>query len=76
VIGFLETSSPEAAKEIVSEFRMGLRDAGYIEGQNLAIELRWGNGRSDLRELASDLVRLQVAVIVASGVSQFAAKAF
>jgi len=80
VIGFLDTASAEDAKWNVSEFRRGLRDAGYIEGQNVAIEFRWGNGQgqpSIMRQLASDLVRLQVAVIVASGAvsSQLAAKA-
>jgi putative tryptophan/tyrosine transport system substrate-binding protein len=79
VIGFLERSSPEAAKEDVASFRSGLRDAGYVEGQNVAIEFRWGNsqGLPVMRQLASDLVRLQVAVIVASGASfsQLAAKA-
>jgi putative ABC transport system substrate-binding protein len=77
VIGFLDTSSAEARKEVVSEFRRGLRDAGYIEGQNVAIEFRWGNGQPIMPQLASDLVRLQVDVIVASGAgaSQLAAKA-
>jgi len=77
VIGFLDPTSPEAAREIVSGFRRGLRDAGHIEGQNVAIEFRWGNNQPILRQLASDLVRLQVAVIVASGGvgSQLAAKA-
>src|SRR5215475_8377357 len=66
VIGFLEANSSEATKETVADFRRGLRDAGYFEGQNVAIEFRWGNGQPMpvLRQLASDLVRLQVAVIV------------
>src|SRR5262249_33273024 len=67
VIGFLDPTSPEAAKGGVADFRSGLSDAGYIEGQNVGIEFRWGNGRPVLRQLASDLVRLRVAVIVASG---------
>src|SRR5215831_1403399 len=68
VIGFLDTSSAEN-KLIVSEFRRGLKDAGYIEGQNVAIEFRWGNGQGMrvMRQLASELVHLQVAVIVAAG---------
>ena len=78
VIGFLNSNSPEAAKEGVASFRTGLRDAGYTESQNVAVEFRWGNGKGlpVMRQLASDLVRLQVAVIVASGglVSQLAAK--
>ena len=78
VIGFLDTSSPEAYEQVVSQFRRGLRDAGFIEGQNVAIEFRWAkNQLSILPQLASDLVRLRVAVIVASGAieSQLAAKA-
>jgi putative tryptophan/tyrosine transport system substrate-binding protein len=77
VIGFLDPTSVEATKEVVSELRSGLRDAGYIEGQNVAIEFRYGNNQPIMRQLASDLVRLQVAVIVAAGSveSQLAAKA-
>jgi putative tryptophan/tyrosine transport system substrate-binding protein len=77
VIGFLETGSPEASERIAASFRSGLKDAGYTEGQNVAIEFRWGKGQPVMRQLASDLVRLQVAVIVASGAvgSQLAAKA-
>jgi putative ABC transport system substrate-binding protein len=79
VIGFLDPTSPETiGNGILSEFRSGLREAGYIDGQNVAIEFRWANGRfPELRQLAADLVRLQVAVIVASGASDspLAAKA-
>jgi len=74
VIGYLSSNSPENA----AEFRRGLRDAGYIEGQNVAIEFRWAKGqRGVLQQLASELVRLPVAVIVATGAvdSSFAAKA-
>jgi putative tryptophan/tyrosine transport system substrate-binding protein len=68
VIGYLGASSPEAAKEVVADFRRGLRDAGHIEGQNVAIEFRWANAQFGvLRQLASELVRLPVAVIFASG---------
>jgi putative tryptophan/tyrosine transport system substrate-binding protein len=68
VIGFLNPTSPEAAEGVVSGFRAGLRDAGYIEGQNVAIEFRWANSQFGvLRQLASELVRLPVAVIFASG---------
>jgi putative ABC transport system substrate-binding protein len=74
VIGYLSSNSPNNA----AEFRRGLRDAGYIEGQNVTIEFRWANGQVGvLRQLASELVRLPVAVIVTTGAvaSPFAAKA-
>jgi putative tryptophan/tyrosine transport system substrate-binding protein len=77
VIGFLDTNSIEATRGSVVGFRMALREAGFIEGQNVAIEFRFGNNQPGLRELARDLVRLQVAVIVTSGGvgSSLAAKA-
>jgi putative ABC transport system substrate-binding protein len=62
VIGFLSTSLETSAS--LSEFRSGLKDAGYIEGQN--VEFRWGNNQS-MPQLAGELVRLQVAMIVALG---------
>jgi putative tryptophan/tyrosine transport system substrate-binding protein len=68
VIGFLSTLSPEAISKPVAGFHGGLKDAGYIEGQNVAIEYRWAQGHYDrLPELAADLVRRKVAAIVASG---------
>ena len=75
-IGFLNgASSAEFANEVAA-FRQGLKEAGFIEGQNVAIEFRWGEGRYDrLPALADDLVRRRVAVIVATGGSQPAAAA-
>ncbi len=67
VIGFLSTNSLESDRGALSDLRTSLREAGYIEGQNVAIEFRWANGQPILPQLASDLVRLKVAIIVAYG---------
>jgi putative ABC transport system substrate-binding protein len=68
VIGFLNTQSPEGAPHWVAAFRQGLKETGFIEGQNIAIEYRCAQGQCDrLPELAADLVRLQVAAIAATG---------
>jgi putative ABC transport system substrate-binding protein len=78
VIGFLNSASPGPFASLMAAFREGLRESGYIEGQNLEIEYRWAEGQYDrLPALASDLVRRQVAMVVATGAepSGFAAKA-
>jgi len=68
VIGFMSTLSPENILNPMAGFRQGLKEAGYIESQNVAIEYRWAQGNYDrLPELAADLVRRKVTVIVASG---------
>jgi putative ABC transport system substrate-binding protein len=65
VIGFLHSASAAGTTKFVAAFRRGLAEAGYIEGQNIAVEYRWGEGRNDdLPALAAELVRRQVAVIV------------
>ena len=78
VIGFLETRSLDEIRERLRTFRQGLKDTGYIEGDNVAIAYRWAEGHNDrLPALAADLVRQQVAVIVAMGspIPALAAKA-
>jgi putative ABC transport system substrate-binding protein len=68
VIGFLSSASPGPFAPFLAAFLAGLRDAGYFEGTNVAIEYRWAESQYDrLPEMAADLVRRRVAVIVASG---------
>ena len=77
VIGFLNSGTPHDYAPQLAGFRQGLREIGYTEGQNVAIEFRWAETQYDrLPGLAADLVRRQVAVIVATGsaVSAIAAK--
>jgi len=76
VIGFLNSASPDADR--LRAFRQGLKDTGYVEGENVAIEYRWAENQMDrLPELAVELVRRRVALIVTTGgpPSAFAAKA-
>jgi ABC-type uncharacterized transport system substrate-binding protein len=68
VIGFLHSVSDEAIPTSAPGFRRGLAESGYVEGQNVAVEYRWAEGRYErLPSLAADLVRRQVAVIAAGG---------
>ena len=68
VVGYLDLGPPEMRKGLVAVFRKGLSETGYVEGRNLAIEYRAANSDfSRLPELAADLVRRRVAIIVAPG---------
>jgi len=76
VIGFLGGAGPVGYAPQIEAWRLGLRDHGYVEGQNIAVEYRWAEGKYDrLPALAADLVRRKVAVIVTQGTpAAFAAK--
>ena len=77
VVGFLSIGLRESSDFLMPPFRQGLREAGYVEGQNVKIEYRWADGQNDrLPALAADLVRRKVTVIVAQGnATALAAKA-
>jgi len=78
VIGFLNSVSAGPFRQFVDAFRRGLNESGFVEGQNVMIDYRWAEGQYDrLPELATDLVRRNVAVIAATGgaASGLAAKA-
>jgi putative ABC transport system substrate-binding protein len=71
VIGFLSGRTPEQGRYLVAAVREGLKEAGFVEGRNVAIEYRWAEGQSDrLPALAEELVARNVAVIIAGGTSQ------
>ena len=76
VVGFLHPASVHAAGDQLRAFHQGLKEAGFVDGENVAIEYRWADNRTDrLPALAADLVRRRVAVIATVGTSAFAAKA-
>jgi putative ABC transport system substrate-binding protein len=76
VVGYLNSRAPGADPVLLNAFRQGLKEMGFIEGQNVAIEYRFAENQNErLPELAADLVRRQVAVIVANGPATMPAKA-
>ena len=67
VVGFLNGSDPDSFAPMLTAYLQGLKEAGYVEGQNVAIEYRWANGQYDhLAALAGDLVNRRVSVIAAT----------
>ena len=67
VIGFLNPTSPNIYANRLRGFHRGLKEAGYVEGENVTIEYRWGENQNDrMATMAADLVRRRVAVIVTS----------
>jgi ABC-type uncharacterized transport system substrate-binding protein len=76
VIGFLSSASAGPSAHLVDALRQGLAESGYVEGQNVTIESRWADGQYDrLPSLAAELVRREVAVIVATGAGGLEAQA-
>jgi putative ABC transport system substrate-binding protein len=76
VIGFLHSASPDGNADRLRAFREGLREAGFVEGENVAVEYRWADNQVErLPALAAELVRRRVAVLYASISAAFAAKA-
>src|SRR5215216_735820 len=68
VVGYLSTRSPDESAHIVTAFRNGLNEIGYVQGRNVAIEYRFAEGRYDrLSALAADLIRRPINVLVATG---------
>jgi ABC-type uncharacterized transport system substrate-binding protein len=68
VIGFLDSRSPEALRDRLRGFRQGLAEAGYVESDNATIVYRWAENQLDrVPELMAELIRRQVAVILAGG---------
>jgi putative ABC transport system substrate-binding protein len=76
VVGFLRSTSPADSMPLVTAFRQGLNEMGFVEGRNVGIEFRYAEGRSDrLPALAADLIRQPVTIIVGNSPAAFAAKA-
>jgi putative ABC transport system substrate-binding protein len=76
VVGFLHPASPHTMGDRLRAFHQGLKEAGFVEGENVAVEYRWADNQVDrLSTLAADLVHRQVAVIATVGTSAFAVKA-
>ena len=76
LVAFLNSASPDGYVPMVTAFRQGLKEAGYVEGQNVTVEYRWAEGQYDrVPVIALELVGRQVAVIVANTPGVLALKA-
>ena len=68
IIGYLHPGIPDLGSVALDAFREGLRDVGYLEGENIKIEVRWAHGKPDmLAQLAKELVQIRVDILVAAG---------
>src|SRR3977135_1064683 len=68
VVGFLNSQSPDNQADYLQALRRGLKESGYVEGENVTVEYRWAENKTERPPaLAADLVRRRVAVIAASG---------
>src|SRR5438128_954597 len=68
VIGFMGIDTPDVYADRLGAFRQGLKETGFVEGQNVAVEYRWAQGQYDqYPNMAAELVRRRVAVIAATG---------
>jgi len=77
VVGFLRVTSASDSTHLVAAFQQGLKQMGFVDGQNVAMEYRWADGQEDrLPELAADLVRRRVAVIVGHSTAAQAASIY
>src|SRR5450759_2881401 len=75
VVGFLRSTSLADSAPHATAFRQGLKEAGFVEGQNVAIEFRWADNQADrLPALAADLISRQVAVIVGDAIAMLVVK--
>jgi putative ABC transport system substrate-binding protein len=75
VVGFLRTTAAAGSAHLVAAFRQGLSEAGFVEGQNVAVEYRWADDQDDrIPGMAAELVRRQAVVIVANGIAVPAVK--
>ena len=71
IVGFLSSASQSFSKDLITSFREGLSEAGFLDGQNVNIEYRWADGHYDrLPGLVSDLINRGVAVIAAGGLAE------